>query len=153
MDRLSAYAAREAGPLSEEARQEREAASLSKLLSNVHIATEEVPISTQPHQNGEGGASSVEQSRDTDADTLVDDQPRNRSSAERSKGNAIPEEIKLFEIFYEQVVTLTKLQRLQVWDTMALLVSLTNLALLVFSLVKCLAYNCPGIFTQTDWIT
>ena len=48
--------------------------------------------------------------------------------AEDSPG--IPEDIQLFEIFYEQVMTLSKLQqRLQVWDTMALLVSLTNLAL------------------------
>jgi vacuolar protein sorting-associated protein 35 len=130
MDRLSAYAAREAGPSSTDARQEREEASLAKLLSNVQITTDEAPVTT-PHENGEESAPSVDHSRDTDTETLVEEQPQNGDEEEKPKGKAIPEDIKLFEIFYEQVMTLTKLQRLQVWDTMALLVSLTNLALLV----------------------
>jgi len=132
MDRLSAYAAREAGPSSADVRQEREEASLAKLLSNVQISTTDAPAPTPPHENGEDSPS-VDQSTDTDTETLVEEQPQNGEGEEKPKGKAIPEDIKLFEIFYEQVMTLTKLQRLQVWDTMALLVSLTNLALLVVS--------------------
>jgi vacuolar protein sorting-associated protein 35 len=48
---------------------------------------------------------------------------------EHNKIRGIPDDIKLFEVFHEQVMSLVKLQRLQLWDTIALLVSLTNLAL------------------------
>jgi vacuolar protein sorting-associated protein 35 len=147
MDRLSAYAAREAGPSSTDTRQEREEASLAKLLANVQITADE-PTPTPTHENGEDTAPSVDQSRDTDTETLVEEQPQ--EGEDRLKGKAIPEDIKLFEIFYEQVMTLTKLQRLQVWDTMALLVSLTNLALSVSRLVVT-KLTIAGIFIRTDW--
>lgn len=46
-----------------------------------------------------------------------------------TKGRGIPENVKLYEIFYEQVVNLVNAQRLPIQDTTALLVSLANLAL------------------------
>jgi hypothetical protein len=147
MDRLSAYAAREAGPSSPETRQEREEASLAKLLANVQITVDE-PAPAPTHENGEDTAESVDQPRDTDSETLVEEHPQ--EGEDKPKGKAIPEDIKLFEIFYEQVMTLTKMQRLQVWDTMALLVSLTNLALLVSRLVVT-QLTVAGISIQTDW--
>ena len=45
------------------------------------------------------------------------------------KSTNIPEDVKLYEIFYDQVVNLVNAQRLPIQDTTALLVSLTNLAL------------------------
>jgi vacuolar protein sorting-associated protein 35 len=135
MDRLSAYAAREARPSSTETRQEREEASLANLLANIQIAdpvppenSDAAPSVDQSVDQSVESVESVDTADHTEADTetLVEELPH-----DLPKGKAIPEDIKLFEIFYEQVMTLTKLQRLQVWDTMALLVSLTNLALLV----------------------
>ena len=52
-----------------------------------------------------------------------DEKPHSR------KARGIPENIKLYEIFYEQVVNLVNAQRLPIQDTTALLVSLANLAL------------------------
>lgn len=45
------------------------------------------------------------------------------------KKRGIPSNVKLFEIFHEQVQTLVKMQRLPIQDTIGLLVSLANLAL------------------------
>lgn len=47
------------------------------------------------------------------------------------KSRGIPEDVKLYEIFYEQVINLVDAQRLHIQDTIALLVSLSNLALSV----------------------
>lgn len=50
---------------------------------------------------------------------------------EIEKHRGIPKNVKLFEIFHEQVATLVKMQRLSIQDTVGLLVSLANLALWV----------------------
>jgi vacuolar protein sorting-associated protein 35 len=131
MDRLSAYAAREAGSESQEERETREADNLIKLLNNVQIS-QSTPktTSSDSHQNGNDSSTEAEDSSTTASTTSEPQFTPSEAGTETTKVGAIPEDIQLFEIFYEQVMTLTKLhQRLQVWDTMALLVSLTNLAL------------------------
>ena len=45
---------------------------------------------------------------------------------------AIPADVKLYDIFYDQVVNLVKTRALPIQDTMALLVSLVNLALNIY---------------------
>jgi vacuolar protein sorting-associated protein 35 len=132
MDRLSAYAARESSIESPEERQEKEAANLTKLLNNVQITQEPAP---QPSKSNQNGAETTTESDDasTTASTSTTTGPQftpSETGTETTQAANIPDDIQLFEIFYEQVMTLAKLhQRLQVWDTMALLVSLTNLAL------------------------
>ena len=131
MDRLSAYAARESASESKEEQQAREADNLSKLLNNIQISHSSSVKPSESHQNGNGESTETDDSSATASTTSTDPQftPSETETEVTTKG-AIPEDIQLFEIFYEQVMTLTKLhQRLQVWDTMALLVSLTNLAL------------------------
>ncbi|KAF2145030.1 uncharacterized protein K452DRAFT_295587 [Aplosporella prunicola CBS 121167] len=54
------------------------------------------------------------------------------TDGESKKKRGIPEHVKLFEIFHEQVASLVKMQRLPIQDTIALLVSLTNLALNIY---------------------
>jgi vacuolar protein sorting-associated protein 35 len=122
MDRLAAYAAREGETISTEDRAKREQDSLARLLEGLSISG---AAPTTSGQNGEGEEASVEASKPEDSPgDSTDDNPKSKS-----KPKPIPEDIKLFEIFYEQVMSLVKQQRLQVWDTMALLESLTNLAL------------------------
>ena len=131
MDRLSAYAARESGSESQEERQAREADNLSNLLNNIQISQSSNVKPSDLHQNGNGESSETDDSSVTLSTTSTDPKfTPSEAGTETTQKGAIPEDIQLFEIFYEQVMTLTKLhQRLQVWDTMALLVSLTNLAL------------------------
>jgi vacuolar protein sorting-associated protein 35 len=143
MDRLSAYAARDTAPDSPEERQAKEAENLIKLLNNLTIAKETVVPPSEPHQNGDGEPTGRDESSTTASVASTDPQytpsetsttvtqytPSETSTAVTQK-DKIPEDVHLFDIFYEQVMSLTKLhQRLQVWDVMALLVSLTNLAL------------------------
>jgi vacuolar protein sorting-associated protein 35 len=114
MDRLSSFAARETEPLSAEARKKNEADSLSRLLEGLTVSHD---VQSESHENGESEAADGAQSDETTEQTA------------KSNSKAIPDDVKLFEIFHEQVMSLVKLQRLQLSDIMALLLSLTNLAL------------------------
>ena len=51
------------------------------------------------------------------------------NTASKSSGKGIASSIKLYEIFYDQVVNLVKTRGIPIQDTIALLVSLVNLAL------------------------
>jgi vacuolar protein sorting-associated protein 35 len=133
MDRLSAYAAREAELKTPEQRKIIEDNALASLLENIHVSDTTSSITASSHN---GNEDNEEPAQDTASEaTKVDESEgptkSDSESVTKSKGSAgaIPDDIKLFEIFHEQVITLVKMQRLQVWDTMALLVSLTNLAL------------------------
>lgn len=55
-----------------------------------------------------------------------------KSAASTSKHRGIPDNVKLYEIFFEQVMNLVTAQRLSIGDTTALLVSLANLALKIY---------------------
>lgn len=69
----------------------------------------------------EGSSAHAEVSTEEGAPTEAD--------GEIQKKRGIPNNVKLFEIFNEQVQTLVKMQRLPIQDTIGLLVSLANLAL------------------------
>lgn len=134
MDRLSAYAAREAEGRSPEQRKIIEDNALASLLENIRVSDVPATTLTSSRQNGEDGDATThdEASESTKVDASEDETHAKDSSSQpisTAATGAIPDDIKLFDIFHEQVITLVKMQRLQVWDTMALLVSLTNLAL------------------------
>ena len=143
MDRLSAYAAREAESESPEDRKQTEEEATSRLMEKLRISKEtkkkpeaksEGVDGTQTngeHVNGDEPAETApadvdgQHSKDTEpsAPSLEEDPP----SSKKSRG--IPEDVKLYEIFYDQVIHLVSAQRLHIQDTIALLVSLSNLAL------------------------
>ncbi|KAF2398286.1 vacuolar protein sorting-associated protein 35 [Trichodelitschia bisporula] len=123
MDRLSAYSAREANAETPEDRQKNEEEATVKLLERLKLSKDAVPES---HQNGETADTPV----DSRAPTLAGSEEPEAEAETKTRG--IPDSIKLFEIFHEQVTSLIKLQRLPLADAIALLVSLTNLALNVY---------------------
>lgn len=127
MDRLSAYAAREAEALTPEQKQKNEEEATVALLERVQIAKDSPP---PEHQNGEpSDAASEAPSETTTAVESAAESQAETLNGNRPSGRGIPEDIKLFEIFNEQVQSLVKLQRLPLADAVALMVSLANLAL------------------------
>ena len=137
MDRLSAYAQRESETESPEERKKTEEESIANLLENLRIQKEKKqsePETPPAQQNGDASEESqpgAEEASVTSGTTAVpaseDDAAETDGDVESSRG--IPKNVKLFEIFHEQVASLVKMQRLSIQDTIGLLVSLANLAL------------------------
>ena len=142
MDRLSSHAARESElePTRDKLKSEEEAtaALLEKL--RISKANQKKNGPTSENQNKTTNGESAE----GDPSQQAADQPQEDTSATHDKPDApngpgieddaprkrgIPQNIQLYQIFYEQVTHLVTAQRLQIQDTIALLVSLLNLAL------------------------
>lgn len=124
MDRLSAYAAREKDAVTPEEQQKNENEAVARLLGKTSISEGNQP---DKQANGSSPDSIHLPAEQTEVDKAI---AAKQESDQKIKG--IPEDIRLFEIFHEQVMSLTKMQRLPLWDTIALLVSLTNLALNIY---------------------
>ena len=154
MDRLAAYAARETDAGSPEDKKRTEEDAVTALLEKLRIAKEEKEAKKQ---NGEvtKGESEAPQRTSTDEysssvaseSTAVNSEaPTETTEAEptppeenntqeeegENKAGVIPEKVKLFEIFFEQVASVVKTHRLPIQDIIALLVSLSNLALNIY---------------------
>ena len=143
MDRLSAYAERESESESPEERKKSEEEATVRLLENLRIAKETKPVvhpdgGKTEHTNGEtlngdkleDGASKethIVDSEDDKAKAINGNENIDGEKTGRSRG--IPEDVKLYEIFYDQVTHIVHAQRLPIQDTIALLVSIANLAL------------------------
>jgi vacuolar protein sorting-associated protein 35 len=155
MDRLSAYAARESKSQSLEEKKKLEETAVVDLLEKLRISKEEKEAKPTKHQNGsaangEGedaakpsvdGESSSAASETTAADseapteeTAVEQSEAQETEAPEVKtgSSSLPTKVQLFEIFFEQVVSVVKTHRLPIQDIIALLVSLTNLALNIY---------------------
>ncbi|KAF2633717.1 vacuolar protein sorting-associated protein 35 [Macroventuria anomochaeta] len=141
MDRLSSYAQREAESESPEQRKKTEEESITQLLEKIRIAKEKSaePEAAPTQQNGESteGAETEPRADGTStASSITAVSPAETETAESDgaieKRRGIPRNVKLFEIFHEQVQTLVKMQRLAIQDTIGLLVSLANLALNIY---------------------
>lgn len=142
MDRLSSYASRESETESQEARQQNEKEAVGKLLEDLRISREakqkelEKKQASAKQPNGEQANGDGEEGVSQNTD---DGQPKEGEETDSTKTNGdhnppkkhrgIPDNIKLYEIFYGQVTNLVNAQRLQIQDTIALLVSLANLTL------------------------
>jgi vacuolar protein sorting-associated protein 35 len=144
MDRLSSYAQREAESESPEQRKKTEEESIAQLLEQMRIAKENKaaePEAAPAQQNGgapetsdtsetePGAEEAPESSSAPEADSLDAQTEQTEADGEIEKRRGIPNNVRLFEIFHEQVQTLVKMQRLPIQDTIGLLVSLANLAL------------------------
>ncbi|RYP13284.1 hypothetical protein DL765_006958 [Monosporascus sp. GIB2] len=150
MDRLSAYAEREAqdGEWQDKAKLEQDA--LAELLEKVRLAKEQqeskpAPTETSADSNGEqangestetapvGDDAGVEATpQPTEAEATTAGGEEGQSPTETKKQRGIPENIKLYEVFFNQVNNLVNAQHLPIQDTIALLVSLVNLALNIY---------------------
>lgn len=134
MDRLSAYAARDTAADASDEKKESERELTARLLDRLKISKDEVP---QPRDN-EPSAESKDAAEDE-----VETAAPNKDNEAHANGSAngtdhkdstktdakIPDDIRLFEIFNEQVINLINMQRLPMPDIAALLHSLANLAL------------------------
>jgi vacuolar protein sorting-associated protein 35 len=141
MDRLAAYAQREAETLEPEERKKREEGAVTALMEKLKLGKDAA---------GEEGKASEENGEGTNGDTTTTEEPAapgaisEHTTTETDDGtphtngdhatnpSGIPSNIKLFEIFYEQVLHVIQLQRLPIQDITALLVSLANLALTIY---------------------
>ncbi len=140
MDRLSAYAARESESESPEIRRKTEEDATARLLEKLRISKEtksSPPKEDQVDGEQTNGTKTVSDSSETPkgqepSDERKDAEPATNGEQEKqapNKSRGIPEDVKLYEIFYEQVTNLVHAQRLPIQDTTALLVSLANLAM------------------------
>lgn len=144
MDRLSAYAERESESEPEEDRKRSEEEATTRLLENLRISEETKMVNSKDdkpaveHTNGEtvnggrpvGDSSehAPEPTSEGDTKESANDEVISEPSKVR-KSRGIPEDVKLYEIFYGQVTHLVHVQRLPIQDIIALLVSLAHLAL------------------------
>jgi vacuolar protein sorting-associated protein 35 len=152
MDRLSAYAARESEAEPVEDRQKLEEDGLAKLLESTRITNERNEAKKAQSQadsehvdSGINGSTATESSV-TDTESHISEATtevaRTEPEAASVNGNGeadtgkkirgIPDNVKLYEIFFEQVTNLVNAQHLPIQDTTALLVSLANLALNIY---------------------
>lgn len=145
MDRLSDYAERESQNEPEENRGQVEERALADLLEKVKLGVKpSAPPPAEPHvdapQNGDAptldAASTTETAgKDNDATSTAETEATavNGEDAESTKKHrGIPENVPLYEIFFGQVQNLVQAQHLAIQDTIALCVSLTNLALNIY---------------------
>ncbi|KAI9929134.1 hypothetical protein ASPWEDRAFT_106440 [Aspergillus wentii DTO 134E9] len=128
MDRLSAYAAREESTADPDARKQTEEEAVTKLLQKLEVSGEPKKEETAEDASAtqENG---VEQSKETDESAKKEEESPANGDGENGTKSGVPADVKLYDIFYEQVVNLIKTRGLPIQDTMALLVSLVNLAL------------------------
>lgn len=142
MDRLSSYAARESESEAQDDRKKTEEEATSRLLEKLRISKEpkETPTKQQKPEtkapsgdqtNGDTSTPSPADAAESQTTPLSEppaaEEPSDDAPLKKNRG--IPENVKLYEIFYEQVTNLINAQRLHIHDTIALLVSLSNLAL------------------------
>lgn len=137
MDRLSTYATKEADSAADpEERKQTEEEAVSRLLEKLELeketkkqeTTETAPSLTPQEENGTQEIENTEEPSEASEPPKEQEQPANEEETKPGP----PTEVKLYDIFYEQVVNLIKTRGLPIQDTMALLVSLVNLALHIY---------------------
>ena len=134
MDRLSTYAQRESaegGSDGDKRKAEEEAAT--RMLEKVDLNKDTGPAPPPT----EGPDTTTTNGTDTKSPTETqptESEPATTATPATTGDKSVASgDVKLFEIFYDQVVNLVKTRGLPIQDTMALLTSLANLALYVFS--------------------
>lgn len=124
MDRLSSYALRDAEIAANSTkRKEEEEIAVTKIFGDLQVSNGK-PNSGKTDDNDGNGA--------TNEDSAKESEEPNQSGAANGAKLTIPDDIKLYGIFYDQVTNLIKARGLPVQDIIALLVSLVNLALHIY---------------------
>ncbi|CAG8366410.1 unnamed protein product [Penicillium salamii] len=138
MDRLSSYAAKEAEGVAEpEAKKQSEEEAVTRLLEKLELAketkaTESKEESSAKEPEDKSAENGTEESTKEDSGSPEPAQQESKAENGDDTKPGIPAEVKLYDIFYDQVVNLIKRRALPIQDTMALLVSLVNLALNIY---------------------
>jgi vacuolar protein sorting-associated protein 35 len=131
MDRLSTFALRESEGSSGEDKQKAEEEAAVKMLEKMRLdqstKLEASKILEPDSSSRTNGTKLEEQTPEMDAGSIVSEATTAVNGDNASKAGK--GDVKLFEIFYDQVVSLVKTRGLPIQDTMALLTSLVNLAL------------------------
>lgn len=137
MDRLSSFAQRQNDEgVSAEDGEKAEEEAISQLLEKVKLSKEAARESSdkvngaEPSSEAKGKMAEVqpEQPKESGKEPSSTEPEAEKGPSNDSK-NGILAEVKLYEIFYDQVVSLVRTRGLSIQDTMALLTSLVNLAL------------------------
>ncbi|KAJ9604591.1 retromer complex subunit Vps35 [Cladophialophora chaetospira] len=137
MDRLSTYAQRESAEgASDEDKQKAEEEAATRMLEKIDLNKDSKPApptTTEPAAEPGTPTTNGTDSKPTTEIQTTESEPATPSApatnGEKATGIG---EVKLFEIFYDQVVSLVKTRGLPIQDTMALLTSLANLALNIY---------------------
>ncbi|KAE8412856.1 vacuolar protein sorting-associated protein 35 [Aspergillus pseudocaelatus] len=137
MDRLSSYAARETELSADpESRKQSEEEAVTKLLENLKVSEEskkEAPADADADADAnaaqENGVEQTSKESDDASAKESEEEPSASTNGDKDEKAGIPTDVKLYDVFYGQVVNLIKSRGLPIQDTMALLVSLVNLAL------------------------
>lgn len=147
MDRLSEFAERETATEKSPEQGELEADALAKLLEKAKLDKETPPKTDAAGKNGEGESEEASKDADADADangeeanattdseTIASEAQASTAETETTAVNgdenaAAGGNVQLYEVFFAQVKNLVEAQHLPIQDTIALLVSLQNLAL------------------------
>ncbi|KAH9886899.1 vacuolar protein sorting-associated protein 35 [Xylariomycetidae sp. FL2044] len=148
MDRLSAYAERESREEEGKDRAKLEEEALAELLEKIRLGKEQAEThpdsdadaeSSNHQSNGDLAGKPEAESAESEAassvaetDTTAVDGAPDQAPPTPDKERGIPQNVKLYEIFFDQVNNLVNAQHLPIQDTIALLVSLTNLALNIY---------------------
>jgi len=147
MDRLSAYAERESQQNTTEDKAKLEEEALADLLEKLRVGKEQQeskPVAADPDTAANGEQSNGESAPDAEVGSTGETTPQTAQAETTATDNeqqtsppsdterGIPQDVKLYEIFFEQVNNLVNAQHLPIQDTIALLVSLTNLALNIY---------------------
>lgn len=135
MDRLSSYAARDSDNNdTPEGKKQAEEEATVRLLEKLRLAKGNE--GTKPDTNTEASGkdkndTTEEPNKESEATENAGQEPSPVANGEDEGGSKskLPVDIKLYEIFFDQVVSLVRTRNLPIQDTMALLVSLVNLAL------------------------
>ncbi|ETN44179.1 uncharacterized protein HMPREF1541_10729 [Cyphellophora europaea CBS 101466] len=136
MDRLSSYAQRETESTSTEDKQKAEEDAITQLLEKVSLEqSKKAEVTSEPSDSQTNGTDTKpEDEAPAESQPDVQPQPDAQKAPEAVNGDA-PKgvgDVKLYEIFYEQVINLVKTRGLSIQDTMALLTSLATLALSIY---------------------
>jgi len=158
MNRLSAYAERESQNAGDSDRAKIEEEALADLLEKAKLQAEQKrnapqepepsepvppPHDDRPENQEPDSASSTDTLREHEPTpsvaetegTAVNGEEHHDDTAQQDgskEGKAITSDVPLYEVFFNQVKTLVYVQHLPIQDTIALLVSLTNLALNIY---------------------
>ena len=132
MDRLSTYAQRESAEgVSDEVKRKAEEEAAISMLEKVDLNKDTKPAPPSAAETGTPTTNGADSKSPTEPQPAASEPETAATPTTNGDKAAGFGEVKLFEIFYDQVVNLVKTRGLPIQDTMALLTSLANLALYV----------------------
>ncbi|EEH04910.1 vacuolar sorting-associated protein [Histoplasma capsulatum G186AR] len=138
MDRLSSYAARDSdNNNTPEKKKQSEEEATARLLEKLRLAKENEaakPVTNVEVSGEDKDDTTTESNKEPDATENGEQEHSPVANGEEDVGSKskLPVAIKLYEIFFEQVVSLVRTRNLPIQDTVALSVSLVNLALNIY---------------------